>query len=62
MKSIIIEAATIRQAITLALEKLGTTKNKVEIYILREGKKGLFGMEGAYPAKIRVKIKEANKS
>ena len=56
MKSIIVEAATINKAIAQALVKLGTTKDRVEVEILREGKKGLFGMEGAYPAKIRVKI------
>ena len=58
MKSIVIEASTINKAIVLALEKLGTTKDMVEIEVLREDKKGLFGMEGASSAKIRVKIKQ----
>ena len=61
MKSIVIEAPTINKAIDIALAKLGTTKEKVEIEILREGKKGLFGMEGAYTAKIRVRIKESTR-
>jgi len=59
MKSIVVEAKTIHEAITIALERLGTTKESVEIEVLREGKKGLFGMDGASSAKIRVKIKSA---
>jgi spoIIIJ-associated protein len=58
MKSIIVEADTIKKAIKMALEKLGTTKDRVSIEILREEKKGLFDMESSSMAKIRVRIKK----
>ncbi len=57
MKSIEVEAATIKRAIKIALDKLGTTKDKVIIDILREEKSGLFGMAGAHSAKIRARVK-----
>jgi len=55
--SMVVEAETIKKALHLALEKLSTTKYKVEVDILREEKKGLFGMESARSAKIRVRLK-----
>ena len=57
MKSIIVEAETIKKAIHIALQKLHMTKDGVTIDILKEEKKGLFGMGGAHHAKIRVKLK-----
>jgi predicted RNA-binding protein Jag len=56
--SIIVEAPTIKKAIKIALEKLGATKGRVVIEILREEKNGLFGMEGARFAKIKVSFKK----
>lgn len=56
-KAIEIEAKTTKEAIRIALEKLKVRKEDVEIRILREEHKGLFGMEGAEPAKIKVIVK-----
>jgi len=56
--SIEIEAKTTQEAIKIALEKLNVLREDVEIKILREEYKGLFGMEGAEPAKIRVIVKK----
>ncbi len=53
-----VEAKTTKEAIRIALEKLKVRKEDVEIKILREEHKGLFGMEGAEPAKIKVTIKK----
>lgn len=53
------EAKTTREAIRLALKKLNVKKQDVNIKILREEHKGLFGMEGAEPAKIKVTLKKA---
>lgn len=57
-ESIEVEAKTIKEAIKKALQKLNTKKENVEIKVLREEHKGLFGMEGAEPAKILVTIKK----
>ena len=52
-----VEAKTTQEAIKIALKKLGVKKEEAEIKILREEHKGLFGMEGAEPAKIKAIIK-----
>jgi len=57
-KPIEVEAKTTREAITIALARLNAKKEDVEIKILREEHKGLFGMEGAEPAKIKVTLKK----
>ncbi len=48
----------VQDAIQKALSILKVKRKDVEIEILSEGHKGLFGMEGPKPAKIRVNIKE----
>jgi spoIIIJ-associated protein len=48
------EANTAEEAIRCALKELGLPKEKLKIKILSEGQRGLFGMEGAKKAKIRV--------
>ena len=57
-KIIEVEAKTTKEAIRIALERLKLKKEDVEIKILREEHKGLFGMEGAEPAKIKVTVKK----
>jgi len=57
-KFIEVEAKTTKEAITIALAKLKAKKEDVEIKILREEHKGLFGMEGAEPAKIKATLKK----
>jgi len=54
--SIEVEGTTVEQAIKKALKELKLPRDKVKIEILSEGVKGLFGMPGAKPAKIRVNI------
>jgi spoIIIJ-associated protein len=51
------EGNTIDDAINKAVKVLGVSKDKLEIKIVREEKRGLFGMEGAKSAKIKVTIK-----
>ncbi|MFH1594677.1 MAG: Jag N-terminal domain-containing protein [Candidatus Omnitrophota bacterium] len=57
-RAIEVEAKTTQEAIKIALEQLGVNREDVDIKILREENKGLFGMEGAEPAKIKVTVKE----
>ena len=56
-KTIEVEAKDVKSAIEQALKHLGVTRDKTEITVLREEQKGLFGMEGAQQAKVRVTIK-----
>ena len=58
IKSVSIEAEgqTVEEAIQKALQELKISRNKVRIDILSEEQKGLFGMPGAKPAKIRVSL------
>lgn len=57
-KSIEIEGKTVEEAIKNALDELRLPRNKVKIKVLSEEEKGLFGMPGAKPAKVRVTIIE----
>jgi len=56
--SIEIEGKTVQAAIKIALKKLNLPRDQVEIEILSEGEKGLFGMPGVRPAKVRVSAKK----
>jgi len=49
-----IEGNTVEEAISKALVALKLSRKNVKIQILSEEKKGLFGMPGAKPAKVRV--------
>lgn len=57
--SIEVEGKTVEEAIKSALEKLKLPRNQVKIEILSEGEKGLFGMPGVKPAKVRVSSQKA---
>ncbi len=54
--SIEVEGNTIEEAIKKALAELKLNRNQVKIEVLSEEQKGLFGMPGAKPAKIRVSV------
>lgn len=57
-ESIEIEGKTVEEAVKKALKELKLPRDRVKIEVLSEEEKGLFGMPGAKPAKIRVTIKE----
>ena len=52
------EGATVEEAIKKALQELKVSREKLKITVLSEEKRGLFGMPGAKPAKIRVSPKK----
>lgn len=56
-KTIEVEDITIEKAIRKALHILHAKKSEVSIKVLKEEKKGLFGMKGAGLAKISVTTK-----
>lgn len=50
------EGKTVEEAIEKALQTLKLPRKCVRIKTLSEEKKGLFGMPGAKPAKVRVSV------
>jgi len=51
-------AKTIEEAVDLALKDLNTTKDKVDVIILEQPSKGLFGLIGGKPARVKVCLKD----
>ena len=58
MKSYEVSGRTIEEAISSGLEHLGVSLSEVTVDILEEGSKGLFGLFGSRPAKVRLTLKE----
>ena len=58
MKNYEVSARTIEEAISNGLEHLGVSISDVTVDILEEGSKGLFGLFGSRPAKVRLTLKE----
>lgn len=58
MKIIEEQGKTIDDAINKALEQLHVNREQVAVEILEEGSRGLFGIMGTKPAKVRVSINE----
>ena len=52
------EGATVEDAIKKALKTLKVSRDDIVVKIVCEEKRGLFGMEGAKPAKIKVQLKK----
>ncbi|MGE7695557.1 RNA-binding cell elongation regulator Jag/EloR [Lysinibacillus sp. NPDC094177] len=59
MKQLTQIGATTQEAISLALQKLGKTREQVDVEVLQEGKKGFLGF-GARSAEVRVTVKEVH--
>jgi predicted RNA-binding protein Jag len=59
--SIEVEGNTVEEAIKKALAELRLKRSQVRIEVLSEEEKGLFGMPGAKPAKIRVSLRTKDK-
>jgi spoIIIJ-associated protein len=51
-----VEGKTVEEAIKKALRELKLPRHKVKIEVLSEEQKGLFGMPGAKPAKVKVTL------
>ena len=60
-KSTEVEGATVEDAINKAMALFNVRRDEIIIKIVCEEKKGLFGMEGAKPAKIKVNLRTKNK-
>lgn len=51
------EGATVQQALAKALQRLNARRDQVVVKILAEEERGLFGMKGTSPAKVRITLK-----
>ncbi len=60
MKELEIKAKTVEEAIQLALQKMGVSRDQIEIEIQNEGSSGILGI-GAEEAIVRVKLLEINR-
>ena len=62
MKSYESTAKTVEEAITAGLNVLGASIGDVDIVVLEEGSKGLFGLFGSRQAKVRLTLKETEEN
>ena len=62
MKEYEVSARTIEEAVSQGLEHLGVSISDVTVDVLEEGSKGLFGLFGSRPAKVRLTLKEDEKN
>ncbi len=58
MKEYEVSARTIEEAISQGLEHLGVSISDVKVDVIEEGSKGLFGLFGSRPAKVRLTLME----
>ncbi|ULT57085.1 protein jag [Neobacillus drentensis] len=56
MKQVTATGQTVEEAVESALAQLNTTKDRADVDIIDEGKKGIFGIFGARPAVVKVTV------
>ena len=59
MKQFEAAAKTVEEAIEQGLQELGVSIGDVDVMVVEEGSKGLFGLFGSRPAKVRLTVKAA---
>jgi spoIIIJ-associated protein len=59
VKKVVVTGKTVEQAVSLALQQLRTTEDKVKVTVLEQPTKGLFGLIGGKDAQVEVEILEA---
>lgn len=58
MRAVEKKGRTVEEALQAALQELGAERERVEVDVLDEGNKGLFGLLGSKEARVRVRVKE----
>jgi spoIIIJ-associated protein len=58
VKQVTATGQTVEEAVAQALAQLNTTKDRTEVSIIDEGKKGFFGIFGSRPAIVKVTVKK----
>jgi spoIIIJ-associated protein len=56
VKQVTATGQTVEEAVKSALAQLKTTKDRAEVHIIDEGKKGIFGIFGSRPAVVKVTL------
>lgn len=56
MKQVTATGQTVDEAVESALAQLNTTKDRTDVSIIDEGKKGIFGIFGSRPAVVKVTV------
>ena len=59
MKQYEASARTVEEAIELGLQELGVSIGDVDVRVVEEGSKGLFGLFGSRPAKVCLTVKDS---
>ncbi|MEH7386172.1 RNA-binding cell elongation regulator Jag/EloR [Bacillus sp. JJ1521] len=57
MKQVTATGQTVDEAVESALAQLNTTRDRTDIQVIDEGKKGIFGIFGTKPAVVKVTVK-----
>ncbi|MBS4175194.1 RNA-binding cell elongation regulator Jag/EloR [Bacillus sp. FJAT-49736] len=57
MKEVTAKGQSVEEAVESALRNLNTTKDRINVRVIDEGKKGLFGLFGSRPAVVHVQVK-----
>ena len=60
MKTYEASAKTVEEAIELGLQELGASIGDVDVQVVEEGSKGLFGLFGSRLAKVKLTVKAAD--
>jgi spoIIIJ-associated protein len=56
VKQVTATGQTVEEAVESALAQLNTTKDRTDVAIIDEGKKGIFGIFGSRPAVVKVTV------
>jgi spoIIIJ-associated protein len=56
VKQVTATGQTVKEAVEAALAQLQTTKDRTDVDIIDEGKKGIFGIFGSRPAIVKVSV------
>ncbi|WP_045519328.1 RNA-binding cell elongation regulator Jag/EloR [Neobacillus niacini] len=56
MKQVTATGQTVEEAVESALAQLNTTKDRTDVAIIDQGKKGIFGIFGSRPAVVKVTV------
>lgn len=57
MREVTAKGQSVEEAVEIALAQLNTTRDRIEIDVLDEGKKGLFGLFGSRKAVVKATMK-----
>ncbi|WP_328006735.1 Jag N-terminal domain-containing protein [Heyndrickxia acidicola] len=57
MKEVTAAGQSVEEAVISALSELNASRDEVDIEVVNEGKRGIFGFFGTKPAVVKVKVK-----